>query len=62
MLFYELKKIFGRTGGKLALLVLAIGIAVICYSATLSVSYTDENGDSHTGPAAARELRALKNE
>lgn len=62
MLFYELKKIFGRTGGKLALLVLAIGIAVTCYSAVLSVSYTDENGDSHTGPAAARELRALKNE
>ena len=62
MLFYELQKIFGRTGGKLALLVLVIGIAVICYSAVLSVSYTDENGDSHTGPAAARELRALKNE
>lgn len=62
MLFYELKKIFGRAGGKIALLVLAIGLAVICYSATLQVSYTDENGDSHTGPAAARELRALKNE
>ena len=60
MLFYELKKIFGRTGGKLALLVLVIGIAVICYSAVLSVSYTDENGDSHTGPTAARELRDLK--
>lgn len=62
MLFYELKKIFGRAGGKIALLVLAIGLAVICYSAMLQVSYTDENGDSHTGPAAARELRALKNE
>lgn len=62
MLFYELKKIFGRTGGKIALIVLAIGLAVICYSATLQVSYTDENGDSHTGPTAARELRALKNE
>lgn len=62
MLFYELKKIFGRAGGKIALLVLAIGLAVICYSATLQVSYTDENGDSHTGPATARELRDLKNE
>lgn len=62
MLRYELKKIFGRTGGKIALIVLAIGLAVICYSAMLQVSYTDENGDSHTGPAAARELRALKNE
>lgn len=62
MLFYELKKIFGRAGGKIALLVLAIGLAVICYSAMLQVSYTDENGDSHTGPAAARELRDLKNE
>lgn len=62
MLRYELKKIFGRAGGKIALLVLAIGLAVICYSAMLQVSYTDENGDSHTGPAAARELRALKNE
>lgn len=62
MLRYELKKIFGRAGGKIALLVLAIGLAVICYSAMLQVSYTDENGDSHTGPAAARELRDLKNE
>ena len=62
MLRYELRKIFGRTGGKIALLVLAIGLAVICYSAMLQVDYTDENGDSHTGPAAARELRALKNE
>lgn len=62
MLFYELKKIFGRAGGKIALLVLAIGLAVICYSATLQVSYTDENGDSHTGPTAACDLRDAKNE
>lgn len=61
MLRYELKKLFSRTGGKIALLVLAVGVAVICYSAVLSVSYTDENGDSHTGPTAARELRDLKN-
>ena len=60
MLRYELKKIFGRTGGKIALIVLAIGLAVICYSATLQVSYTDENGDSHTGPTAARDLRDAK--
>ena len=62
MLRYELKKIFGRTGGKIALIVLAIGLAVICYSATLQVSYTNENGDSHTGPTAARDLRDAKNE
>lgn len=62
MLRYELKKIFGRTGGKIALIVLAIGLAVICYSATLQVSYTDENGNSHTGPTAARDLRGAKNE
>lgn len=62
MLFYELKKLFGRAGGKIALLVLAIGLAVICYSAMLQVSYTDENGDSHTGPTAARDLRDAKNE
>lgn len=62
MLRYELKKIFGRTGGKIALIVLAIGLAVICYSATLQVSYTDENGDSHTGPTAARDLCDAKNE
>ena len=62
MLRYELKKIFDRTGGKIALIVLAIGLAVICYSATLQVSYTDENGASHTGPTAARDLRDAKNE
>lgn len=62
MLRYELKKIFGRAGGKIALLILAIGMVVICYSAVLLVSYTDENGDSHTGPTAARQLRDAKNE
>lgn len=62
MLRYELKKLFSRTGGRLALLVLAIGIAVICYSAMLQISYTDENGDSFSGPVAARALREMKSE
>ena len=58
MLRYELKKIFGRTGGKIALIVLAIGLAVICYSATLQVSYTDENWrQSHRTDGCARPAR-----
>ena len=59
---YEWKKIFSRTGGKIALLILVIGVAVICYAATLYVSYTDSNGDSLSGPAAARALRDAQEE
>lgn len=62
MLRYELKKIFSRSGGRLALLVLVIGVAVICYSSMLHISYTDENGDSHSGPAAAQELRRVQSD
>ncbi len=62
MLRYELKKIFSRASGKVTLLILLIGLVVICYSAMLQVSYTDENGVSHVGPQAARELRDAKNE
>lgn len=59
---FELKKIFCRTSGKAALLVLAIGLAVICYAATIYVSYTDANGDSLSGAAAARALREAQAE
>lgn len=54
---YEWKKIFGRASGKIALIVCAIGLIIICYAATLHVSYTDTSGDSLSGPAAARALR-----
>ena len=54
---YEWKKIFGRASGKIALIVCAIGLIIICYAATLHVSYTDTSGDSLSGPAAVRALR-----
>ncbi len=51
MLKYELKKIFSRTGNKVALLLL---FALICYTSffALGVSWVDENGESQRGPAA----------
>lgn len=61
MLKYELKKIFSRTGNKIALLLL---LALICYTCifALGVSWVDENGESHKGPAAVAQLKAAQKE
>lgn len=59
MLRYELKKVFSRTSNKVAMLLLAALVFITCYFA-LGVSWVDENGDSHSGPAAVARLRATE--
>ncbi|MCM1120536.1 MAG: ABC transporter permease [bacterium] len=61
MLRYELKKVFSRTGNKIALLLLLALVCLTCFFA-LDVSWVDENGDSHSGPAAIARLRAAQKE
>lgn len=59
MLKFELKKIFARTGNKIALLILLGVMGVTCYFA-MGVSWVDENGETHRGPAAVAQLRAAQ--
>ncbi|HJA66630.1 ABC transporter permease [Lachnoclostridium sp. An169] len=61
MLLFEIKKVLSKPVNKIALLILAITLAVVSYFAVISVSYTDENGSSFSGPAAAVRLREEKN-
>lgn len=57
MIRFELKKIFAKGSGKIALLVL-LGILVLeCFFAT-DVEWLDSEGIHHTGIKAARNLRA----
>lgn len=56
MTAYELRKLFSRPLGKGALMVLAAVVALTTFFAC-SVRWTDQAGQNHTGPAAARQLR-----
>ena len=56
MLKFELQKILGRPSGKAALVVLAAAILLTTFFAC-NVRYVDQAGQTHTGPAAARQLR-----
>ena len=62
MIRFEIKKIFSKTANKIGLIVLLAAIAVTCYFAISSMGYVDEEGDTHTGIAAARYLRDTKAE
>ncbi|MCI8558758.1 MAG: ABC transporter permease [Lachnospiraceae bacterium] len=57
MIKYELKKVFLRTGSRIALLVLLLVTGITCFFAA-NISYVNENGESTSGPAA---IAALKN-
>lgn len=61
MVRFELKKMLGKTGGKIALLLLA-AIVVTCSWLAVNVDYTDEQGNHSTGFAAARKLRSMQKE
>lgn len=61
MFKYEVKKVFARTGGKIALLLLAGVLIMACWSAA-DVSYTNESGEQEYGIAAARKLREAQKE
>ena len=58
---YEWKKVFSRRGGKIALLLLAMTTAVVCWF-SCSVSYVDETGVAKSGFLAVAKLRAQTKE
>lgn len=62
MLKYEIKKVLGRTGGRIALLLLAAVLAVTCWLAVSGLYYVNGKGESEYGLAAVRQLRAAKKE
>ena len=62
MVKYEIKKVFSRTGGKIALALLATLVLVVSFIAVQSVEFVDADGISSTGFAAARSLREAKSE
>lgn len=61
MLKYEIKKVFSRTGGRIALLVLVFLTGITCYFAT-GISYTNENGETESSYGAAMKLRRMQKE
>lgn len=61
MFKYEVKKVFAKTGGKIALLLLAGVLVMACWFAA-DVSYTNERGEQEHGIAAARKLREAQKE
>ncbi len=58
---YELKKIFSRTGSRVALVLLAVFMGLTCYFAA-GVGWVDGNGDEHKGMVAVSELRKAQKE
>ena len=48
MFRYEIKKVFSRTSSKIAVLVLAIVLAIVCYLA-MDVSFVNDKGEEERG-------------
>lgn len=61
MLRYELKKVFVKPGGKIALLLLALFLGVTCWFAT-DIGFINDQGERETGIEAIRKLRAVRKE
>lgn len=59
MFRYEIKKVFARTGGKVALALLLATLVIGCRLAAGDY-YVNENGDYEYGVAAVRKLRAAQ--
>lgn len=60
MLLYELKKVLGKTVNKVALLLLLAALVIVSTLAISGVSYTEPDGSSISGMAAARQLEKVK--
>lgn len=61
MMRYEIKKVFVKTGSKIALVLLLAVMGITCFFAT-NVSYVDGEGNSRSGPTAVSKLRAAQKE
>lgn len=62
MVRYELKKILGTTGGKVALVLMAAVVLVTFWFAGPCVEWINAQGEPETGPAAIAKLREAKQE
>lgn len=62
MIRYELKKIFSRNSGRMALGLLLGFLVLVSYLAIHEVRYINEKGDTEYGIAAVRKLKELKKE
>lgn len=62
MVKYELKKIVRSTGGKIALALMALLVAVGCWMCISEVEWINERGDSETGLEAISKLRNAQKE
>lgn len=67
MVWFELKKIFGSFGGKIALIIYIVFLVLSCWAAATGVTgrgvYTvDDQGQMLTGPAAVKMIRTTRNE
>lgn len=61
MMLYEIKKVFSRTSGRIALLLLLAVLGITCFVA-VDVPYVNERGEHETGPAAIAKLKAAQKE
>lgn len=61
MLRFEIKKVLSKPMNKAALLLLAAALVIGSFLTIRDVWYVDEEGNSITGPSAARHLREDKN-
>lgn len=60
MMRYELKKVLGGTGGKIAALLLALVVAMGCWASVSEVTWVNEQGDKESGLAAIAQLRSAQ--
>ena len=61
MFRYEVKKVFAKRGGKIALLLLAGVLILACWLA-VDIGYVNEDGEHEYGIAAVRKLRKAQKE
>ena len=62
MVYYEMKKIFSKTSGRIAVICLIGLLIVVCGFAVSGVSYMNAQGEKENGVAAVRKLREVKKE
>ena len=60
MVRYELKKVFGGAGGKIALVLLAGMVLLASWMSVSGVEWVNEQGHVETGPAAIGKLRSAQ--